>query len=260
MANANDHTSRPQPEGVPPSLPRRVHTWPYLVRLEMLAALVFVVVLTVWSIALDAPLEEMADPKNTPNPSKAPWYFLGLQELLTYFDAWMAGGVIPVLIIVGLMLIPYLDNNPEGSGYFTLKQRPFAVGVFLFGFVVLWILPMLVGTFMRGPGWHFFWPWEAWDPRKVVAHENLTLAEYMGIAPGVWRPIVEGMVMAIYWPGLALLGHFRFRNRTWFRKWGAVRYHVVAALLAAMALLPLKIVCGVFLDIKYFWVTPFFKL
>lgn len=242
------------------SLPGRVHTWPYLVRLELLATLFFLVVLTVWSITLNAPLEEMADPKNTPNPSKAPWYFLGLQELLTYFDAWMAGGVLPLLIIVGLMLIPYLDNNPRGSGVYTLRQRPFAVPVVLFGFLFLWILPMIVGTFFRGPGWNFFWPWEPWDPHKVVAHKNLTLGELMGIAPGFWRPVVEGMVMAAYWPGLAILGHVRLKERDFFRRWGAVRYHIISFFFLLMMLIPIKIFFKIFFEVKYFWVTPYFKL
>ncbi len=73
------------------------------------------VVLVVWSIGLKAPLEEPANSAMAPNPSKAPWYFLGLQEMLVYFDPWMAGVVLPGLIIVGLMAIPYIDTNPQGQ-------------------------------------------------------------------------------------------------------------------------------------------------
>ena len=72
-------------------LPSRIHTWPYLVRLEFLAALIVMIVITVWSITIDAPTEQWANPNRTPNPSKAPWYFLGLQEMLVYFDPWFAG-------------------------------------------------------------------------------------------------------------------------------------------------------------------------
>ena len=100
-------------------VPEKLHVWPYLVRLEFLCALVVIIALTVWSIVIDAPLEEAANPTKTPNPSKAPWYFLGLQDILVYFDPWFAGVVAPVLIIVGLMLIPYLDVNPKGNGYYT---------------------------------------------------------------------------------------------------------------------------------------------
>ncbi|MBI2001357.1 MAG: cytochrome C, partial [candidate division NC10 bacterium] len=85
----------------------RVHVWPFLVRNEWICTLIVMVLLTVWSIVINAPLEEPANPANTPNPSKAPWYFLGLQEMLVYFDPWMAGVVLPSLIIIGLMLIPY---------------------------------------------------------------------------------------------------------------------------------------------------------
>src|SRR5438132_2349678 len=122
------------------NLPNRIHTWPYLVRLEFLAAVIVMIVVTVWSITIDAPLEEPANPNKTPNPSKAPWYFLGLQEMLVYFDPWMAGVVLPALIIVGLMLIPYIDVNPRGNGYYTFKERKFAITTFMFGFLVLCIL------------------------------------------------------------------------------------------------------------------------
>ena len=75
----------------------------------------------------NAPLEEPSNPNLTMNPAKAPWYFLGLQEMLVYFDPWIAGVVMPTLIIVGLMVIPYVDTNPLGSGYYTWKQRKFAI-------------------------------------------------------------------------------------------------------------------------------------
>src|SRR6186713_3484903 len=94
-------------------VPDKVHTWPYLVRLEMLVGTIVMALITVWSIVVDAPLEEPANPTKTPNPSKAPWYFLGLQEILVYFDPWLAGVVFPSLIIVGLMAIPYIDTNPK---------------------------------------------------------------------------------------------------------------------------------------------------
>lgn len=138
-------------------------------------------VLGVWSIMIDAPLEEPSDPTKTPNPSKAPWYFLALQEMLVYFDPWIAGVVLPGLIIAGLVAIPYIDTNPKGKGYYTIKERPFALAVFSFGFIVLWIVLMVVGTFLRGPGWNFFAPWEAWDPHLVVPLTNVNLSYLFGI-------------------------------------------------------------------------------
>src|SRR3954462_2837176 len=87
----------------------RVWVWPDLVYTELISLIVCSVLLIVWSIFLKAPLEQPANPANTPNPSKAPWYFLGLQEMLVYFDPWLAGVVLPGLIIVGLICIPYID-------------------------------------------------------------------------------------------------------------------------------------------------------
>ena len=157
-------------------VPEKLHVWPYLVRLEFLCALVVIIALTVWSIVIDAPLEEAANPTKTPNPSKAPWYFLGLQDILVYFDPWFAGVVAPVLIIVGLMLIPYLDVNPKGNGYYTYHERKVAIWVYCFGFLVLWIALIIMGVFLRGPGGNLFMPWQYWDPHKVVALVSVDVA------------------------------------------------------------------------------------
>jgi hypothetical protein len=119
-----------------PGWAKEVHVWPYLLRIEFLAAVIVTVILMVWSITLNAPLEEPANPTLTMNPAKAPWYFLGLQEMLVYFDPWMAGVVFPSLIIIGLMVIPYIDTNPLGNGYYTFKQRKFSILTFIFGFIV----------------------------------------------------------------------------------------------------------------------------
>ena len=129
----------------------RVWVWPDLVYTELISLILCSVVLIVWSIFLKAPLEQPANPANTPNPSKAPWYFLGLQEMLVYFDPWLAGVVLPSLIIVGLICIPYIDKNPKGNGYYTFKERKAEITIFLFGFVVLWCSLIVLGTFLRGP-------------------------------------------------------------------------------------------------------------
>jgi hypothetical protein len=147
----------------------KVQVWPYLVKVEFLAALLVMGLLTVWSITLNAPLEAPANPSLTPNPSKAPWYFLGLQEILVYFDPWIAGVTIPSLIILGLCAIPYIDVNPKGNGYYTFRERRFAILTFCFGFLVLWVSLIVLGTFFRGPGWNLFMPWEEWDTHRVVA-------------------------------------------------------------------------------------------
>ena len=155
------HMEGTRPAGAKPvdgEVVTRVHTWPYLVRVEFIAALIVMLILTVWSITIDAPLEGPADANRTPDPSKAPWYFVGLQELLVYFDPWIAGVMLPLLIIGGLIAIPYVDPNPRGNGYYTWKERPLALSIFLFGFIGLWIVPMLIGIFCRGPGWSWYWP------------------------------------------------------------------------------------------------------
>src|SRR5687767_6123801 len=149
-----------------PGWARELHVWPYLVRVEFLAAIIVTIILFVWSITLNAPLEEPANPNLTMNPSKAPWYFLGLQEMLVYFDPWIAGVMMPTLILIGLMIFPYVDANPLGSGYYSWKQRKVAVGCFLIGFAT-WVALIIIGTFMRGPGWVWFWPGQTWDHNVV---------------------------------------------------------------------------------------------
>ena len=109
-------------EGTPKEA-EKTWVWPDLVYTELLCMVIGMIVLVVWGLAFQAPIEEPANPARTPNPSKAPWYFLGLQEMLVYFDPWLAGVVFPSLIIVGLMAIPYIDTNPKGNGYFTFKER-----------------------------------------------------------------------------------------------------------------------------------------
>ena len=159
----------------------RVWVWPDLVYTELISLILCSVVLIVWSIFLKAPLEQPANPANTPNPSKAPWYFLGLQEMLVYFDPWLAGVVLPGLIIVGLICIPYIDKNPKGNGYFTFAERKAEITIFLFGFVVLWCSLIVLGTFLRGPNWNFFGPFEFWDIHKLAALTNVNLSEYIWV-------------------------------------------------------------------------------
>ena len=147
----------------------RIFTWPDLVFSEFICMVLLTVGMVIWSIVLKAPLEEPANPALAPNPSKAPWYFLGLQEMLVYFDPWLAGVVLPGLIIVGLMAIPYIDTNPKGNGYYTFRERRVEIALFLFGFLILWSQMIVIGTFLRGPNWNFFGPYEYWDPGKVEA-------------------------------------------------------------------------------------------
>src|ERR687887_266455 len=178
-ALAKTHHRKVQPWK--PGWAKEVHVWPFLLRIELLATIIVTLILMVWSITLNAPLEEPANPTLTMNPSKAPWYFLGLQEMLVYVDPWMAGVVLPSLIIVGLMVIPYIDANPNGNGYYTWRERKFAISVFLVGFLGLWVGMIVIGVFLRGPGWNVFMPWQYWDPHKVVPLTNIDLPYFLGI-------------------------------------------------------------------------------
>ncbi|HZI50771.1 MAG TPA: hypothetical protein VFE29_03035, partial [Terriglobia bacterium] len=182
----------------------KVLTWPDLVYTELICLVVLTVILIAWSIALPAPLEEPANPQASPNPSKAPWYFLGLQEMLVYYDPWLAGVVFPGLIIVGLGAIPYIDTNPKGNGYYTLRERKWEIATFLFGFLILWILLVVLGTFLRGPNWNFFGPYEYWDVHKLEALNNINLSEIiwirmLGMAPPQYVLIREafGIILVL---------------------------------------------------------------
>ena len=149
--------------------------------IEFIALILCTVALIVWAVWLRAPLEEPANPSATPNPSKAPWYFLGLQEMLVYYDPWYAGVVLPLIIIMGLMAIPYIDTNPKGNGYYTFAERKFSLTMFLFGYLALWVFMIITGTFLRGPGWNFYGPFEYWDPHKVVALNNVNVSDYVWV-------------------------------------------------------------------------------
>lgn len=237
----------------------KIHSWPYFVRVEFIAGLIMMLFLFVWSIAIDAPLEEPAQPAVTPNPSKAPWYFLGLQEMLVYFDPWLAGVVFPSLIIVGLMVIPYVDVNPKGNGYYTFRERKFAILTFFFGFHVLWVAQIFIGVFLRGPGWNFFAPWEYWDPHKVVALNNVDLPYLLG-ARGYWSSFIIGAIaVGGFFGAIPAAWHF-FRHKPVMRHLGFVRYAIVSGLFMTMMLLPLKMVLRWTLNVKYLWVTPWFNI
>ena len=238
-------------------------TWPYLVRKEFLAAIICTIILIVWSILLDAPLEELSDPTMTPNPAKAPWYFLGLQEMLVYFDPWIAGVVFPTLIIIGLMAIPYIDFNPKGNGYYTLKERKFAMITFCFGFHILWILLIIVGVFMRGPGWLWFWPWQEWDLHRIAAETNYDLTSFVGInSKSLLGFIIGGaVVIGYFFMGMNIPYLFmKTRKSALLEKLGILKYSIVAFLFLSMLALPIKVFLRLVFHVKYIWVTPWFNI
>jgi len=243
---------------------REVHVWPFLLRIEFLATIIITLILMVWSITLDAPLEEPANPTLTMNPSKAPWYFLGLQEMLVYFDPWMAGVVLPSLILVGLMAIPYMDANPLGNGYYTYKQRKFAILSFCFGFLILWLSMVVIGTFIRGPGWIWFWPGQTWDHNRVVFEANRDLPDIFGITSAIGKGIFGGIVTLFYAAVTAVGFHkvltWNDFNRKIYQRMSLVQYLTVQFFMVSMMALPVKMIAKLAFRIKYVWVTPWFNI
>ncbi len=132
----------------------KVHTWPHLLIIEFAAALFMTAFTTIFSIFVNAPLLELANPNKTSNPSKAPWYFLGLQELLTMFHPMVAGVTIPGMGIFVLILAPYIDRNPSQKP----EDRKFAISLMTVH-MMFWAVLVIIGSFFRGKGFNFTLPW-----------------------------------------------------------------------------------------------------
>jgi hypothetical protein len=257
----------------------KVLVWPDLVYTELICMVAVSAFLLVWAICLQAPLEEPASSVKTPNPSKAPWYFLGLQEMLVYFDPWYAGVVLPSLVVFGLMAMPYLDYNKKGNGYYSIDERKFAYLTYQFGFLVLWITLIILGTFLRGPNWNFYGPFEYWTPYKVEVLNNVDLNQMFWVnlldmplpraaADAPWY-VRFGTVLLREAPGLVALGLYLVALppllavtifRGMFAKMGFIRYLIMANLMLLMLSLPLKMVLRWTLNLKYIVSIPEFKL
>jgi len=293
-------TSHRKVEPWRPGWAKELHVWPYLVRIEFLVTLIVTIILFVWSITLNAPLEEPSNPNLTMNPSKAPWYFLGLQEMLVYFDPWIAGVVMPSIIMIGLMVFPYVDSSPFGNGYYTIKQRRFSLAMFGWGFL-MWILLIFIGTFIRGPGWIWFWPGQTWDHNAVVFDKNIDLHDYIATS-AIGKLLHLGVVLQSNWGkwifgglvvgGFYILGGLFFHwlmTRGGFDRfdkslpltkkiklWLTTKDPFELKLLSRTSLLqyltfqffavsvllalPVKLILRLALTIKYVWVTPFFNI
>jgi hypothetical protein len=203
--------------------------------------------------------------------------------MLVYFDPWLAGVVFPSLIIVGLMAIPYIDTNPKGNGYFTFKERKVEITLFLFGFLILWVLLVTLGTFLRGPNWNFFGPYEYWDLHKLLALNNVNLSEYVWVKAlgmklpsgplGMWLRELPGILLVVFYIGV-LPGILAMTRKTWtfkvgsrtftmtfglrkyFEKLGPWRYSIFVMLLLCMIALPIKMVLRWTLNLKYIVSLP----
>jgi len=255
----------------------KVLVWPDLVYTELICLVIATAGLTLWAIISKAPLEQPANPGYAPNPAKAPWYFLGLQEMLVYFDPWMAGVVYPGLIIVGLCCMPFIDTNPKGNGYYTIRERPFAISTWLFGFLILWVVLIFFGTFLRGPNWNFYGPYEFWDPHKPTALNNIdvshiwwerilgrarpTPADYPNLpvaAAALYREWLGILLVVLYLVVLPVFLRFTLFKRM-YENMGGIRYVIMVTLLLLMALMPIKMVLRWLFNMKYFIYLPEFN-
>jgi hypothetical protein len=247
-----------------PGWVKELPVWPYLLRVEFLAALAVMLLLMVWSLGINAPLGEPANPNRTMNPAKAPWYFVGLQEMLVYFDPWFAGVVLPLLIVAGLMAFPYLDAVRLGSGYYSIRQRLVPLAAFGWGFF-LWLLLILIGTFFRGPGWMWFWPGQTWDHTRAVYEVNRNLPDALGIH-NAWAGaalgvvLVAGFVAACAWCIHKAVTRPAF-GRAIFERTSTLQYAVFQFFaIVVLAALPAKMVLRLLFRVKYVLVTPWFNL
>jgi hypothetical protein len=176
------------------------------------------------------------------------------------------------------MAIPYMDVNPLGNGYYTYKQRRFAIWAFSFGFIGLWVLMVIVGTFIRGPGWMWFWPGVTWDHNRLIFEVNRNLDEivagffaFVGLQSvanwfgNVWVKAVFGAVTVGVYFGLAgwachkviTLTEF---SRKVYQRMTLLQYLTLQVFLTTMLLLPVKMVLRLAFRIKYLWVTPWFNI
>ncbi|MBJ7381809.1 MAG: menaquinol-cytochrome c reductase cytochrome b subunit [Acidimicrobiia bacterium] len=133
----------------------KVHTWPHLLVIELAASLAVLAMMLIFSTLVRAPLLGLADVNQTPNPSKAPWYFLGLQEMLTMFHPMVAGVTIPGMGIFLLIISPYVDKNSSNKP----DDRKWAISMFTL-FLVFWTILVIIGSFFRGAGFNFVFPWK----------------------------------------------------------------------------------------------------
>jgi len=248
----------------------KVLVWPDLVYIELIAMLVMTGILGIWSLAAQAPLEAPADTSWTPNPAKAPWYFVGLQELLVYFEPWFAGVFLPSIIIFSLCLIPYFRRQDNTSGYYSMKGRRFSMAVILAGFG-LWILLIVIGTFFRGPDWRLYGLYES----RLVRRFDELQTEPLSVM--FWRTLLgpdnvsfrSNLIAAVPFvrelPGLFIVGVLflvipyvakRTFGRGMAARLGGPGYWTVSILLATMALIPTKMYANWLFNINYFVYFP----
>ncbi len=248
----------------------RVSSWPNLVWVIFL--MMFFITILLWSAALlfDAPLEEVAEWAKTPNPAKAPWYFIGLQELLVYFDPWIAGAILPGVMVFGLMLIPFVDITPLEQGHYDFSKRKFAVAFFTFG-ALFWFFLVGVGQFLRGPSWQVYWPFIDYDigggswVREGVHLKEAGGASLVSMSLGTGLTFlavyfVVGMLAPLIVPRLFPDSGICKKVGDYVKKLGAIKYSVVQIHLLMMLGVVGKMILRQAFNIRYIIETPWFKI
>jgi hypothetical protein len=251
-----------------PSYPR-ISSWPNLVWIIFLMTIFLTIVLWAASFLFNAPLEEMAAWAKTPNPAKAPWYFIGLQELLVYFDPWIAGVMIPQQILIGLALIPFIDISPTEQGKYSYQNRKFAVAFFTFG-MFFWFALIVVGQLLRGPSWNIYWPFIDYDlGSDTWVREGVHLKE---VATGLWSlPLGTGLALLIGFATVGmiapvliprLLPKLRISKmlQEYLNALGPIRYIIVQSHVLMFVGVLGKIFMRLVLNIRYVIETPWFKI
>jgi hypothetical protein len=160
------------------------------------------------------------------------------------------------------MAIPYIDVNPRGNGYYTYKQRKFSIWMYYIGFLILWVLLIVIGTFIRGPGWMWFWPGQTWDHHRIDHALNRDLHEFVGIQ-GTWAKALFGaVVVGGYMAAAGFVCDRLFRKFApeMVKKQSKAQYATTVLLVVLMFALPLKIALRLVFTIKYVWVTPWFNV
>jgi quinol-cytochrome oxidoreductase complex cytochrome b subunit len=233
----------------------KLETWPHLVKREYIAAAACLLFILVWSMLMNAPLESIANPNVTTNPSKAPWYFVGLQELLVYFDPWIAGVLLPGVIIVGLMAIPYIDPSPKGVGYYAWKERAFANTMFLLG-IAMWFILIFIGYFCRGPNYFWYWPWESWLTPKAAPPATWSVFGPHGVGK---LPILLGIPVVGGAFAAAMMLPRMIKSELNFAKWNTAVIGGLLGLVVLLKVLPSHVPFGQGLYLLFFgWMAFYF--